>query len=171
MNTLDFGTLDESSRNALRELLAKKDRCSNQMAAELEWDMTQPCSDCPFRKSSPFHGGVATNIPSYVDTIEGGIFAHTCHKTDTSPQCDGPVRGMEAERPAKHCAGAILMLLKTGDGKDLQLPLLKAAEAGKIDVHRMAEVAKDSPDVFTLREFLVFYVREIAKRAGVECDL
>lgn len=132
---------------------------------ELDWDLQTPCGDCPFRKSSPFHQGVAKGLPLYLEAIDRGKLAHTCHKTDNREECDGP-RNWKGDRP-KHCAGLILMLLKTGDGKDLQLPLLQAAEAGKLDLARMIELAADSQDIFTLKEMLAFYLKEIQELAGI----
>jgi hypothetical protein len=162
--------LPEEVRNAIALLVTDKHRCSEFLAASISYDMTAPCSDCPFKKSTPFHGGVCGSIPLYINQIEDQRFCHTCHKTDTSPHCDGPVAGQEYDRPTQHCAGAILMLLKTGKGLDLQLPLLKAAEAGKLDIHRMAEIARNSPDIYTLGEFLRFYGRHAAAKAGVEWE-
>jgi hypothetical protein len=125
-------------------------------AAELLWDLKSPCADCPFLRSSPPHHGVARGIPQVIFSIDAGTFAHTCHKTDNRPSCDGP---RNFDGPTRHCAGAVLMLLKTGQGKDLQLPLLQAAEQGKLDLAEMTARAKASPNVFTLRGFLVFYAQ------------
>lgn len=130
---------------------------------QLDWDLKNPCDDCPFLKSSPFHQGVASSLPVVMEMIEAGAFAHTCHKTDTRPECDGPRTW--GGRP-KHCAGAILMLLKAGDGKDLQRPLIRAIDEGKIDIKDMAARAKRDSRVFRLKELLRFYLREIKKRMG-----
>lgn len=133
------------------------------LAKDLDWSMTSPCGDCPFLKSSPFHQGVANSIPAYAESIDLGVFAHTCHKTDNRAACDGP-HNWKGDQ-AKHCAGAIICLFKTGNGKDLQLPLLKAAESGKLDVHKMTAIAEADTRVFTWRQFLEFYAREVGKRA------
>lgn len=130
------------------------------LAGELEWDLKSPCGDCPFRKSSPFHLGVATSLPTYLKTIDENRFAHTCHKTDSRPEVDGPRTWQGA---TKHCAGALMMLLKTGDGKDLQLPLLHAMEDDKFDVEEMTRLAKENADVFTLDELIAFYLAELEK--------
>jgi hypothetical protein len=98
-----------------------------------------------------------------VQSITDGKVAHTCHKTDNRPSCDGP---RNYPGPPQHCAGLILMLLKTGRGMDLQIPMLRAAEAGKLDLALMTAKAKRSPDVFRLGEFIEFYesrLREIDK--------
>ncbi len=129
--------------------------------ADIDWDKPNPCGDCPFLKTSKFHEGVAGNIPNYMNDIEAGTFAHTCHKSYMRSDCDGPKN--HPGRPW-HCVGAILMLLKTGKGMDLQLPMLKAAEAGKFDIHARAKQAKKWQNVYTVLEFLTFYGRELGKR-------
>jgi hypothetical protein len=130
-------------------------------ADEIEWDRPSPCGDCPFLKTSPYHQGVAGSLTAYVESIRGNRFAHTCHKTDNRPACDGPKN--HAGKP-QHCVGAILMLLKTGNGMDLQLPLLQAAEAGKVDLAARMAQAKAAKNVFTVKELLRFYRTEVAKR-------
>lgn len=125
------------------------------LAKDLDWSRKRPCADCPFLKTSPFHQGVAGSLPEYVRSIEDGRFAHTCHKTDNRAEVDGP-KNFRGER-AQHCAGAVLMLLKTGKTMDLQLPLLEAAERGDLDLAEMTAIAKASDDVFTVGELLQFY--------------
>lgn len=129
------------------------------LAADLDWDLKSPCDDCPFLRTSPFHEGVAGSIPKTMEAIEAGAFAHTCHKTDCRPSVDGPRtwRGR-----TKHCAGALMMLLKTGKGLDLQLPLLQSLEQGKWDAKEMTARAKADKRVFTVGQFIAFYARELA---------
>lgn len=131
-------------------------------AKDVGWDRKSPCNDCPFLKTSPFHEGVAGSLPLYMQSIQDGEFAHTCHKTDNRPGCDGP-RNWHGEQP-QHCVGAILMLMKTGKGMDLQLPLLRAAEAGKIDLREMMDRAKKAANVFTVFELLKFYGRKLGEK-------
>lgn len=131
--------------------------------SDLDWSRLNPCNDCPFLKTTPYHGGVAGSLLKYLDTIEDGNFAHTCHKTDNRPACDGP-RDFEGEKP-QHCAGALLCLTKTGNGKDLQVPLLQAAEAGLLDLKALTARAKLAKFVFTLPEMVRFYLRELSERA------
>lgn len=133
------------------------------MPADLAWDKPNPCGDCPFLKTSKFHEGVAGSIPSYMESIDKGNFSHSCHKTDNRPDCDGP---RNHQGKVQHCVGAILMLLKTGNGFDLQLPMLQAAEAGKMDIKARVAQAKKWKNVYTVLEFLAFYGRELGKRAG-----
>lgn len=128
---------------------------------DVEWDLKNPCDDCPFLRTTAFHQGVAEHLPGYITSIEQQSFAHTCHKTDRRPQCDGPHTWTGK---VKHCAGAILMLMKTGRGMDLQLPLLRAAERGQIDLADMARRAKADKRVFTLGQMLKFYEAGLKKR-------
>lgn len=130
------------------------------LVADIDWDRQSPCNDCPFLKTSPFHEGVASSLGEYMDSIRAGTFAHTCHKTDNREGCDGP-RNHEG-RP-QHCRGAVLMLVKTAHGLDLQLPLLKAGEAGKLDIFEVERQAKAAKHVFRLDEMLKFYGKELGK--------
>lgn len=86
-------------------------------------------------------------------------FAHTCHKTDNRQACDGP-RNWQGERP-QHCAGALMMLLKTGQGHDLQIPMLNAMQEKKFDIEEMTARAKADDRVFTVRELLRFYATRL----------
>ena len=76
----------------------------------VEYNLKKPCDDCPFKKSTPFHVGVAQSIQGYADSLDAGTFAHTCHKTENRPECDGP---RNHAGKAEHCFGALLMILKT----------------------------------------------------------
>lgn len=135
--------------------------------SELQWDRPNPCGDCPFLKTSPYHEGVAAHVPEYVQSIQDNNFAHTCHKSDNRPSCDGPRNHIG---PPQHCVGALLMLLKTGKGMDLQLPLLRALEAKKFDIKQRMAQAKKWKNVFTVLELIAFYEREVRKRAGISLD-
>jgi hypothetical protein len=136
------------------------------LASDVSWDLRNPCADCPFMKTSPFHQGVAKSIPALCESIESHSFAHTCHKTDYRTKCDGPVAGKPTGRAVQECVGSTLMLLKTGQGKDLQLPLLQAMESGKLSddaVRQMTARAKADDSVFTLPELIRFYYRRLKK--------
>ena len=56
------------------------------------------------------------------------------------------------------------MLLKTGNGKDLQIPLLNAAGRKEIDLAALTEQANADGRVFTLRELLAFYLNALRRR-------
>jgi hypothetical protein len=128
---------------------------------ELDWSRKNPCGDCPFLNTSPYHGGVASGLKACVEAIKAGNFVHTCHKTDNRPNCDGP-RNWKGK--IQHCTGAIMMLLRTGKGMDLQLPLMKAAEQGKIDLADMTKRARASKFVFTVPGLIAFYAEEVSIR-------
>lgn len=132
-------------------------------AIDLDWSRTHPCADCPFLRTSPFHQGVASGAPLLLQAIGENMAAHTCHKTDNRASCDGP-RNYPGN--PQHCAGIILMLLKTGKGMDLQIPLLKAADAGKLDLEKMMALSKKSPKVYRLGEFIRFYEQALREFDG-----
>jgi len=115
-------------------------------ARDVAWDLKNPCNDCPFKRKTAFHEGVAGGLPQLIESLEDGRFAHTCHKTDNRSNCDGP---RNHDGPVQHCAGALLMLLKPRSKHGLQLPLLQAAEAGKFDLDDMIQRAKGRPDIHT----------------------
>jgi hypothetical protein len=141
--------------HALRAALERVNGEPPVLARDVDWDLKSPCSDCPFLRTSPFHEGVAESLQSYMESIDARRFAHTCHKTDPRPKCDGPHTW--DGRP-KACAGATMMLLKTGAGTDLQLPLLEAAVAGKLDLADMTARANADNRVFKIPELLSFYL-------------
>lgn len=130
------------------------------LAKDLAWDLRRPCADCPFMKTSEFHEGVAKGLPSLMMALQDNRGGHSCHKTDTRPGCDGPVRGQETGRPIQSCAGFTMMILKTGRGFDLQLPLLEAMQEGKLtsdDVAAMRDQARADKNIFTVPQLLRFY--------------
>ncbi len=127
----------------------------------IEWDLQDACNDCPFKKTTPAHEGIAKSIPFYCDTIEANRFSHTCHKTDNRQSVDGPRN--YGGKP-KHCFGAIMMLLRTGNGKDLQIPLLEAAQDKKLDIQALAERAKTDDRFHTLPELVRFYANWIGEK-------
>ena len=125
------------------------------------WDRKSPCNDCPFLKSSPPHSGILKDVPHTIQSIKEFRFAHTCHKTDNREDCDGPHK-WTGEKP-QHCAGAILMFLKTGGDAQFQVPFLLAAQHGLVDLDEWEALAKADSDCFTLREFLDFYLRYLKR--------
>lgn len=112
-------------------------------------------------KTSAFHEGIASSLISYLDSIDSHKFVHTCHLTDNNPQCDGP-KNWKGEKP-KNCAGAIMMLLKTGKGYDLQLPLLQAARDGLINLKEAKARTKKNRNVFTIAELLGVYAKKLSE--------
>lgn len=127
--------------------------------ADIDWDLTKPCDDCPFRRSTPYHQGVGHCLPEYVESIFAGRFAHTCHKTDARADSE---QGKRYRGRVKHCAGALIMLLKTGHGLDLQMPMIRAIDSGKFDIARFARIAADDRECYSLIELLDFNAQEMA---------
>lgn len=121
--------------------------------ADVDWDLKRPCKDCPFKKSSPFHEGVAAGCLDLMNMIEDGVFAHTCHKTDDRSDSK---EGKRWPGRVKHCVGSLYMLIKSGEGKDLQRPLLQAIANGQVDVEDLTRRALTDEECFTLSEFLAF---------------
>jgi hypothetical protein len=122
--------------------------------SDMDWSLRRPCSDCPFRRATPYHVGVARGIWDLILLIDEHRFAHTCHKTD--PRSDSP-EGQRWKGRTQHCMGSLFMLAKTGRGADLQLPLLEAMQAGKIDAEGLERRAKRDRACYRLGEFLAFY--------------
>jgi hypothetical protein len=130
------------------------------LVGDMHYDLQQPCGDCPFLKSSPYHQGVAKSLPTYIDAIKSGSFGHSCHKTDPRLACDGP--HPTDGRPVQHCVGAILMVMKSGKYW-MQRPLIKAHDDGKIDLLEWERRAKLDDRVFTWRGMIRFYIDELSK--------
>lgn len=151
---------DRIPESVLRDALAKVIGEPQILESDVDWDLKHPCGDCPFLRTSPFHSGVAKSLKAYVESMRGGTFLHTCHKTDNRQGCDGPRNW--GGRP-KHCAGAILMLFKSGGTAWLQAPFIRAIDDGKVDVAALAIQAKADRRVFTLRGLLGFYLRHATK--------
>ena len=127
--------------------------------SDLEWDLKGPCSDCPFRRDAPDHEGVAKAVVGYYETMENHKFAHTCHKTDNRPVCDGP---RNHDGPVQHCGGALLFVAKAD--VPFQRPMMLAAEAGKLDLDALFERAKKDKLVFGSFQELAAYYLKMAQR-------
>lgn len=123
---------------------------SQRTEADLSWDLKRPCADCPFRRTAEWHSGIAERAILYMGSIEQGGFVHTCHKTD--PRTDSP-QGQQYEGPLQVCRGSLIMLTKSGRGADLQRPILRAIDAGKLDVGELAEAARTDTECCNLAQF------------------
>lgn len=104
---------------------------------EVEFGLRRPCKDCPFKRSTPHHEGVASDLVNLHGQIEKGGFLHSCHKTD--PRSDGFVQGYTG--PVFHCAGAMIMLKNEGPDAIQGWMLLKR-------VRKYMKTLKQDPDVF-----------------------
>jgi hypothetical protein len=119
---------------------------------EIRFDLKRPCNDCPFRRSSRFHPGIAANTESLCNAIGFGELLHSCHKTDPFADC---IPSERYDLPLQHCAGAVILCLKSS-GCDLQKHLIRASAEGKIDLRLMRRIARDDKECFTLSEFIKF---------------
>lgn len=77
-------------------------------SSDVGYKLRVPCSDCPFKRSSPLHSGVRESLPHYKEKIAEGRFGHTCHKTD--PRSDGYTD--EYHGQVQHCVGVLGMMKK-----------------------------------------------------------
>jgi hypothetical protein len=133
-------------------------------AASLEWNLKAPCNDCPFRRNAPDHEGICGSLPELVKSIEAGTFAHTCHKTDKRPTCDGPVAGDAGSYrgPTEHCAGALHFVFRAQ--RWMQHAILKADDDGKLDIVDVeARALKDESVFRSMRELLDYYCAMILR--------
>lgn len=76
-------------------------------ASQIHFDLKRPCKDCPFKISTPMHGGVMKSLTEYSASIDLGEFAHTCHKTDFRADS---VEGKKYQGTVQHCAGALALM-------------------------------------------------------------
>ena len=121
---------------------------------DLHYGLTAPCSDCPYRRNSPAHEGIAKNLPFVISQLmTDQAVAHSCHKTD--PRADGFKPGYEGD--VQHCAG----FLYTMRGKAVAFQ--EAVAQG-----RAVDRFKDGhPDCFrNLREMTDFYVEFVKGLKG-----
>lgn len=109
--------------------------------SQLNYDMKEPCNDCPFRKSTPWDmKGVGIDKLNFmVDTIVyGQEGAHTCHKTD--PRADyEPAKDYKGG--LQHCVGFLRMCEK-GFSRKLSSrtgTAHRAILAGKLDPAILAD--------------------------------
>lgn len=76
-------------------------------SADIEFKMMAPCEDCPFKRSTKKHSGVAGALMEYHSNMEAGTFAHTCHKTDVRADS---VHGRRHQGKPQHCGGALALM-------------------------------------------------------------
>lgn len=76
-------------------------------------DMTRPCPKCPFRSDIPGYLR-RSRVREIQHHLTRGDGRFTCHET-TVPDDDSDSGEMYDGPNAKHCAGAMILLHKTGD--------------------------------------------------------
>jgi hypothetical protein len=118
------------------------------LPSEVNFNLRRACKDCPFRRSTPHHEGVASDLENLYGQIERGGFLHSCHKTD--PRSDGYVEGYKG--PVSHCAGAMTLIKNMGP-EHFQGSMLKR------EVRRYMDKLKPDPDIFnSFLEMVEHYV-------------
>ena len=131
----------------------------NATTDKIGYNLRHTCNDCPFRKDAPMHHGVAMSIMEYLRMIDARLFAHTCHKTDNRPSCDGP-KNYKGEVP-EHCAGALHFLIKAK--LDGQLPILQAMNDGRLNYEQARKDAETSPVFSSSDELIRYYMPVMLK--------
>lgn len=108
----------------------------------MDYTLTHPCSNCPFRKDRPFPLPAA-RVEEIRDGLERGDF--TCHKTtiDTEEgdeRMDGP--------KAQHCAGALILLEK------LERPSQMMRICERLGFYDRTKLKMDAPVYDTFEEMI-----------------
>lgn len=122
---------------------------------DIKFDLKKPCKDCPFLKTTPYHEGIADDLPNLWVSIEAGKAMHSCHKTD--PRSDSP-EGQRYKGPLQHCAGLLTMM--SNDVRLMCNPQRAAFHSGKWT----GEMDHSAPVYSSFREMLKFYYDEAKKR-------
>jgi hypothetical protein len=121
---------------------------------DLGWKLRSPCAECPFKTTTPFHEGVAADLPATLTAMMEERFAHTCHRTD--PRSD--YKGAKRYRgQVQHCAGALIMMERSGR---VSLPMADAIASGALDPNKLDMKAP----VYTIREMIDAYLGYLTKR-------
>lgn len=107
---------------------------------KFKWDLTKPCSDCPFIKDTPTHDGIHSNLQSIVGHLEHGNFAHSCHKTH--PGADG--WNPEYRGEIQNCAGLTIMQHKLGEPT---YPMVRAILSNELDESKLDLSANTFVDI------------------------
>lgn len=118
------------------------------MSDKIRFKLRRPCAECPFKKTTPLHRGVALNLDTLAESLRDETFAHSCHRTDSRSDY------RQAKRyrgEIQHCAGALIMMEKSGC---VSLPMANAMAFGELDVKRLDMAAP----VYTVYEFLTIYI-------------
>jgi len=110
----------------------------------MEFQLTQPCDNCPFRSDVVPYLNQA-RAEEIALQLERHTFA--CHKTTHVSQ-GRDVMGRFAKRITQHCAGALILMLKTECLGDLQQI---AERLGLFDPKLMK---LDAPVVETFQQFI-----------------
>ena len=114
----------------------------------MNFTLTKPCTDCPFRNDKPFHLTVerAEEIAHGVTELDQ-TFA--CHKTtrEGSEDDDGWSE-METTMKSQHCAGVLIMLEK------MEQPNQMMRIAERIGMYDRTKLDMDAPVFNDTDEFI-----------------
>lgn len=82
----------------------------------MNYDMTRPCNDCPFRKEGgiPLTKGRIREIGGMMLSSQGGTFS--CHKTVEYREGDDDQNEHFPRSGEQHCAGALLFMERHNPG-------------------------------------------------------
>jgi hypothetical protein len=137
---------------------------------DIGWKLKTPCSDCPFKRTTPLHTGIMADLPMYEEKIKERRLAHTCHKTDS--RADGYVPTYDGQ--VQICPGSLVFFnnmekssgegLETPDGYPSTQQVLYYAVANKVDLEALHD-----PDVYTsfteMKEAYRPMIEEAAQKA------
>lgn len=80
----------------------------------MNYEMTNPCANCPFRKDIPPFLNYGRVIEIGKSLIRGEF---PCHKTTVMGE--GEDADLEATKDSQHCAGALILMEKTGQSSQM----------------------------------------------------
>ena len=107
----------------------------------MQYDLTEPCDNCPFRTDKLFYLGVG-RAEEIAGSLDRSTFA--CHKT-TRFNDDGEHTPHKKE---KHCAGALIMLEK----EEQPSQMMRIAE--RLGMYDMRKLNMDAPVYESREEFI-----------------
>lgn len=125
-------------------------------SSDVGYDLVAPCNDCPFRKSTPFDEGVASDLTEFIPIMERGEFVFSCHKTDHRAVRPGERDARQVQGKVQHCVGTILMCEKSGMG---QVAYVTAHVKKRFDIKKL----RGSDEVSTFKEFIDKYYKGLRK--------
>ena len=121
------------------------------------YTLTDPCSNCPFRKDKPFYLG-ADRAAGIAEDLEDGKTFY-CHKTldyDIEPEYDED--GCEVDKPdsnivskSRACAGALITMEKSG----YQSFIMQIAE--RFGLYDKSRLNMNAPVFNSLKEWVESY--------------
>jgi hypothetical protein len=121
---------------------------------KLHFDQLIPCPTCPFRKDVPFDYEYLACLQNLVHMVSLGG-SHSCHYTDRRADLPDNAVGRKNTRKIQHCAGALIMLKREG---------IAPLKMTKTDIDRVFPMLDSTVEIYSLREFLVTYFKDLTER-------